>query len=395
MADETLQDSGAEKTEKPSARQIQKWRRQGRVARSRDLVIACQLIFFFFCLYPCGPIVADCVAEIYRYSLTISAAEATGVEWMTDRLRTVFAQLSVLLLFACAIMTCATITGSLIPDGLVWSPSVMRPQAKRINPVTGIRRIFSLRGLVELLKAVSKTVLLALSATAFFMLHFRAIASLGDLPAGGGGTGMFTLLGRAGLLLSAVMVLIALLDTLWQKYRLNKQMMQTRSQSRESQKEEEGPPEARSRRRDIRHRRAMAMRQQMLASLPEADVIITNPAHFAVALRYRAKEQAAPVVIAKGVDFLAELIIRLGRQAQKPVIIQPSLARALYYHVKVGDEIAPALYSALARVIVYLQQLEHYRSQQGDLPPKKPRIVVPPQYRHRNTHGQSNDSSSR
>ncbi|MFK0572415.1 flagellar biosynthesis protein FlhB [Endozoicomonas sp.] len=383
-------DSASEKTEEPSERQLLKSRKEGQVSRSRDLMIALHsLSVFLFLGFSdlASQVMSGVFGGAYPGSVPRPLSETLGntdfqAGWLMDRLRDAFALFPELLVPVAMVVIPAVVAGALMSGPFIFSLKVIAPKAQRISPAEGIKRIFSSKGLAEVIRATVKTLLLGLCLFFIIRYHFVEIMALSQWPLRDATLRGLQILLSAGLSLSLTLLLIAVPDVLWQKHSFRKKQMTTRQQARENLKDEEGSRESRERMRRTQLQKASVVRKKMLDAVPGADIIITNPDHFAVALQYRPGEQRAPVLIARGVDFLADLIISLGRRAGKPVMIQPMLARALYYHTEVDQEIAPDLYNAVAKIMVYLYQLNRYRSGQSKHNPGPPVIRVPDKYQY-------------
>ena len=378
-------DQGSEATEQPSERQKHKARQKGQVARSRDLMMALQLLAAFLLLgqsSDVGQVVSN-MAMLGQIDSVVTATNSDGLAELLTRLKAAFALLPNLLITLYLMTVAGAIAGAWFSGPMIFSFRVVAAQAKRINPVSGLRRIFSRQGLAEVIRALLKTVLLASALYLLFRGFHTEIMALDayPTPARANIRALHIVLWSA-LSLTLMMLLIAVADVFWQKHRTQKQQLLTRQQVKDTLKNEEGSPQTRQRIRQTQQKMSSMMRQKMLDAVPNADLILSNPSHYAVALQYRTGTDTAPVLVARGVDHLAQLIISIGRSAGKPVLVQPLLTRALYYHTEPGQEIAPDLYQAVARVMVYLYQLDRYRTRQSAYCPSAPTIQVPKKYQH-------------
>src|SRR5699024_1060313 len=239
--------------------------------------------------------------------------------------------------------------------GWVFSGKALAPKFERLNPGKGLKRVFGPKGLMELAKAMGKFAVVALAA-GLFIRH--AIAHLMALPSMGVQAGMAAsvqLIGLALMTLSATLIVIALVDVPFQLHSHHKQLRMTRKEVKDEMKETDGNPEVKGKRRSMQQELAS---QRMMEAVPEADVVVTNPTHFAVALRYETERMAAPVVVASGADHLALAIRRKAEEAGVPRIEAPPLARALYRHADVGQPIPPALYVAVAEVLSWVYRVQ-------------------------------------
>jgi flagellar biosynthetic protein FlhB len=282
-----------------------------------------------------------------------------------------------LLLFApVAIATLlAALAGPLLLGGLKFSTEALQPKFERLDPIKGLGKIFAMRGLVELGKALLKLLFIG-AVLALLLRHWQ-----GELQATGSGSvtagiaQSISLMGRAALWFGSMLALIGGIDALYQKYDHGKNLRMTKQEIKDEMKESEGNPEMKGRIRQVQHAQA---RRRMMEDLPRADVVVVNPTHFAVALRYDDGHMGAPRVIAKGMDVLAQQIRLVAGSHQIPMVEAPPLARALYATTEIGREIPAALYVAVAQVLAYVYQLKQATAQ-GETPPAAPVPEVDPE----------------
>jgi flagellar biosynthetic protein FlhB len=261
-----------------------------------------------------------------------------------------------------------TFVGALIAPALLggwnFSPSAILPDFSRLNPLSGIGRVFSVQGLFELVKSIIKFTLIGACAGTYVWKHRFDLMGLGDLPT----RSAIAFLGQMviGTLewATAGLVIIALIDAPYQRWNYIRQMRMTRQEVRDEYKQMEGRPEVKAR---IRRLQQEMSRRRMMEQVPTADVVITNPTHYAVALKYAAEKMRAPVVVAKGAGEVAASIRDLAMKNRVPLVSAPPLARALYREVDLEDEIPVPLYAAVAKVLTYIYQL---RSWSGGERPK-------------------------
>jgi flagellar biosynthetic protein FlhB len=277
---------------------------------------------------------------------------------------------------ACApvfgVIMLAAILAPLALGGWSFSGQSLAPKFERLNPLEGVKRMFTMRSLVELLKALAKFGVVAVVAVIVLWNDAPEMMSLGRQPVEQAIGHAFKLSGQALLSISAGLVLIAAIDAPYQLWQYMQQMKMSREEIREEYKESEGSPEVKGRIRQLQQQMA---RQRMMQDVPKADVIVTNPTHFAVALRYDDKRMRAPVVVAKGVDLLAARIREVAAEHGVPVFEAPPLARVLYRQVDIGAEVPSTLYVAVAQVLSYVFQLR-VAKRSGMQPPARPTVEV-------------------
>jgi flagellar biosynthesis protein FlhB len=247
---------------------------------------------------------------------------------------------------------------------------VLAPNFTRLSPIAGFGRMFSMRGVVELAKAFAKFGLIALIAAIFLWVKRAELLQLGSEPPAAAISHAITLSGHALLALAGALVLIAAVDVPWQLFQHMKQLRMTRQEIRDELKESEGNPEVKGKIRQIQQDMA---RRRMMQEVPKADVVVTNPTHFAVALRYDDKRMRAPIVIAKGADAVAARIREVATEHNVPLFEAPPLARALFRSVDLNREVPATLYVAVAQVLTYVYQVRAAR-QSGAIPPAPPTI---------------------
>jgi flagellar biosynthetic protein FlhB len=269
----------------------------------------------------------------------------------------------------------AALAAPLVIGGWNLSPGVLAPDFSRLSPLAGFRRMFSARGLVELSKAFLKFLLVAAIAIAFLWMKTDDLLALGSQPVLAAVGQAVSLSGQAFLFIAAALAIIAAIDVPYQLYQHSQSLKMTRQEIREEMKESEGSPEIKGRIRQVQESMA---RRRMMQEVPKADVVVVNPTHFAVALRYDEKRMRAPIVVAKGADEIAARIREVASEHLIPIFEAPPLARALYRHVALNDPVPANLYVAVAQVLTYIY---HVRAAQrsGVTPPPPPKIETPPE----------------
>lgn len=368
------QDKSQERTEQATPKRRQDARKKGQAPRSRELNTTAVLLAGAGTLVLFGGAIGEGIAAIMIDSLSPSRELAFDA----PLLPTVFGQSAmvalVLLLPLFAAVLIAALAGPAMLGGLVFSAQALQPKLEKLNPIAGLKRIFSLNGLMEFAKTLAKFVVV----TGAGLLVLRHIAP--DLLMAGEASIETAVPGLAAaaawvlVVLASVMLLIAAVDVPFQLWNHSKQLRMTRQEVRDEMKETEGRPEVKGR---IRQLQQEMSRRRMLKDLPTADVIVTNPSHFAVALRYDETRMRAPVVVAKGVEHLAARIREIGREHRIPVFEAPPLARALYWTTEIGHPIPASLYLAVAQVLTYVLQLRRANQGQGHWP-DRPQVSVDP-----------------
>jgi flagellar biosynthetic protein FlhB len=366
--------SSQERTLEPSAKRLEEARREGQVPRSRHLAHLLLLGGAALALFLLAdPLLAD-LRALLAQGLTLDAAAARDPARMSARL----GQLTAHALLAAGpvllILLAAAFAAPLAVGGWLFVPHLAAPRLERLSPMQGIGRMFSLAALAELGKVLLLCVLLAAVGFGYISRHVEDFASLAQMNLGVGLVHFGTMAGTAFLLLVATLGAAAAIDVPLQIFNHRKQLRMTPDQAKREQKESEGDPHLKAR---IRSAQRDMARKRMMAAVPKADVVVTNPTHFAVALKYMEARHRAPVVVAKGTDAVAERIKELARANGVPQLEAPPLARALFKHVEIGGEIPAPLYAAVAQVLAYVFQLQRFAHGAGPRPAEPREIEVP------------------
>lgn len=361
-----------DRTEQPTPKRLEDSRRKGQLPRSRELGMAAVMLTGALMLTATGGKLAGAVQEIMTRSLSFDHATLIDPMSMSRALAdTAFAALGVFapLMVALAV---AAVLGVVSVGGFILSPAPLAFKGERINPIKGLGRIFSLNSLVEVLKALAKALLIGGMAVGFLSYASDTVLGLSGEPLREAlGTAM-TLCLRTLLLCSCGLLLIAAIDVPYQMWSHRRQLRMTRREVMDELKETDGRPEVRGKIRQLQQEIA---KRRMIADVATADVVVTNPTHFAVALRYEDGRMRAPTVIAKGTDHVAARIRAAADEHRVPLFEAPLLARALYWTTDIGQEIPAPLYVGVAQVLTYIYRLKVVRSEGGEWP-DKPGITV-------------------
>jgi flagellar biosynthetic protein FlhB len=276
---------------------------------------------------------------------------------------------------ALAIMAVA-LASPLLIGGWLFTPKAFAPNFMKLNPAKGLGNMVSTNALVELLKAIGKTIVVGAVAYMVVMHQKDAVLGLAVEPLRSGSAHMVDLLGSAFLFIVGGLGLIAAIDGPYQVWHYANKLKMTRQELTQESKESDGNPQVKAKIRQLQ--REMAKRR-MMEAVPTADVVVTNPTHYAVALKYADGQRGAPKVVAKGTDEVAAKIRELARENKVALLEAPALARALHKHTDIGDEIPEALYAAVAEVLAYVFQLRSYSKHGGKHPDRPTKLAVPPE----------------
>lgn len=369
MAEE--QDS-QERTEQASARRLADARKHGQVPRSRELNTMMVLLAGSAGLYATSGQMTRSVEDLFRLTLSwpreVAFADGQMLLLLAGAVRD--ALLGLAPFFGVMLLIC--IFAPLAVGGWNFSVEALEFKFDRMDPSKGISRVFGRRGVIETVKALAKFLLIGGVALLVLRSEFSAVMNLGHGDAEANIVAAVHLVGRAFVIVASTTILIALFDVPFQLWEHGRQLRMSRQQVREEMKETDGQPEVRAR---IRRMQQEIATRRMMAEVPRADVIVTNPTHFAVALRYDSDRMRAPRVVAKGADLIAARIRDVAAQHRVPTLSAPPLARALFHSTKLNHEIPAGLYVAVAQVLAYVVQLRAGAAVKppGDLP-------IPDQY---------------
>jgi flagellar biosynthetic protein FlhB len=372
MADS--EQSGQEKNYDPSAKRLEDARREGQIPRSRELAHLIVLGSAAGILLALAGPLMKAGLNVMGAGLTFDAAAVSDPTRMTARLGEITAGALLAVAPVLGVMLLAAVAAPLLIGGWMFAPQMALPKAERIDPFKGVARMFSAPALVELAKVLIVSVLLALVGGWAIVSQIDSFASLAHqgLPQALAHFGW--MLGIGFLLLVATLAVTSAIDVPFQIFHHRSKLKMTLEEVKREQKESEGDPYVKAR---IRSQQREMARKRMMAAVPQADVVVTNPTHFAVALKYSEGRSGAPVVVAKGADHVAEKIKELARAHGVPQLEAPPLARALYRHVDIGAEIPAALYTAVAQVLAYVFQLKRYAEGRAARPAEPRAIEVP------------------
>jgi flagellar biosynthetic protein FlhB len=363
-----------ERTEQPSEKRLREAREKGDIPRSRDLSGSVVVLAGVATLINGGEQSLEHVRKIYGLGLSYSR-DALFSDELSTRILSLAMHEALALFAPVAVATMlAALAAPILLGGLNFSTQALEPKFERLDPISGLGRIFAMRGLVELAKSLVKLLLIGTVLVLVLKNWQTDLMTTGRREVGAGMVMSFGLLGHAALLFGSVLALIGGADALYQKFDHSKRLRMSRQELKDESKESDGNPELKGR---IRQMQFQMARKRMMQELPKADVVITNPTHFAVALRYDDGRMGAPRVIAKGVDELAQQIRMVASSHRIPLVEAPPLARALYATTQLDREIPASLYVAVAQVLAYVFQLKQ-AAVRGDDPPPKPRPEVDP-----------------
>ncbi len=363
MAD---QDNDQERTEQATEKHLRDARKKGDIPRSRDLSAALIVLTTVGTLLALRPWMGTQLRNLMHIGLDYGRAQAMDSSGMSAAMTAAGLDALKLLapLFGVALL--ATLLSPILAGGFAFSGEALMPKFERLDPIEGAKKIVSLRGLVELGKSMLKVALIG-GVLTMVLWHSRIeLLATGRGSVHNGISTALDVIGRAALLFAGSLAVVGVVDMLWQRFEYARRQRMTRQEQRDEHKETEGSPETKSRVRNVQQQMAQ---RRMMEAVPKADVVVMNPTHFAVALKYDGDNMRAPRVIAKGLDLVAQRIRGVANKHDVPLVTVPPLARALYHTTRVGQEIPAALYVAVAQILAYVYRVRDAAAQVGDVPP--------------------------
>lgn len=368
------EDSDLERTEPASGRRLEQAREEGQVPQSRDLSTFLVLLVGVASLWISGAWMGQRMVGVVKSGLTFSRADAFDPMVMGKEMSLLFGDALVALVpFFVAVML-AAVAAPMTMGGLIFSGKAFQPDFTRMSPMKGLGRMFSVHGLAELVKSVLKVGLVTLVAWWVVRHHQDQLFALFQTSLKPGLASFLDMLFFSTLMIVMGMALVAAVDVPFQLWQYHSKLKMTKEEVRKESKEQEGDPMVKGRIRNLQRQMA---RKRMMAQVPKADVVVTNPTHYAVALKYEAASMGAPKVVAKGSGLLAQRIRELAEEHGVPLLEAPPLARALFKHAEPGDEVPAALYTAVAEVMAYVYHLNQFMKE-GGLPPQTPTSITVP-----------------
>ena len=367
------EDSDLEKTEAPTGRRIEQAREQGQVPHSRELGSFLVLIVSAGTVWFLGGWFVQRLSLVFRKGLVWDRRAVDDPEYALTRFSALSWDAVVAFWPLILALVLAALASPFLLNAWNFAPKAFTPDLTRLNPLNGIKRIFSWNGLVEMVKAVAKAGLIGGVAVWVIWREQDQLFQLLSLPLDAGLAMAGDMISWSFLLIVAAMFLIVAADVPFQLWQYYDKLKMTKEEVKQEHKEMEGSPEVKGR---IRRLQREAAQRRMMSAVPKADVIVTNPTHFAVALAYTAGMRA-PKVVAKGVDAVALRIREIGAEHGVPLLEAPPLARTLYRFAELEDEIPGALYNAVPEVLAYVYQLNRYREVGGSYPVPPRDLPIP------------------
>ncbi|MBL6959370.1 MAG: flagellar biosynthesis protein FlhB [Rhodospirillales bacterium] len=344
----------SQKTEDPTSKKLSKARSKGQAAISQEIKSWGIILAGAMGMILLAPGIMHDVSHIATKFIISPHAIAADFKHLRFVIAEVLLDLGIILWPFLLLLMVVALAGNVGQIGFMWATEKIKPDVSKISIVNGAKRLVSMRAIVEFLKGILKLIVVAIVAFGLAMPILHDLQVLPFFELTDSLNRIYIIAIRLMLGTVAVMTAVAILDFIYQKYAFTKQMKMSKQEVKDENKQSEGDPQIKARIRKLRVERAQ---QRMMAAVPEADVVVTNPTHYAVALKYDMQTMPAPKLVAKGVDSLAQRIREVAEDNDVPILENPPLARALYAAVELDDEIPPEHYKAVAEVIGYVMRL--------------------------------------
>ena len=385
-------EDGQEKTEQATPKKQEEARKKGQVPRSRELTTMAMLLMGAVSMTLMGGPIVQQLGGVMRMGLQIEKAKIFDPWALIEILSQAIYQGFMSLIPFLLVMLVTALAAPVALGGWAFSTEAMSFKTEKLNPLKGLKRIFAVRGLIELVKALAKFLLIGSVGAGLLWHYLPELMGLGREPVVSALAHLGSILSVSFIVLSASLLLIAAIDIPFQLWDHSKNLKMTRQEVKDEAKNTEGKPEVKAR---IRAMQREVAQRRMMQEIPKADVVITNPTHYAVALRYDADRMAAPVVVAKGVELVAGQIRAVATANNVPFFEAPPLARALYYSTDIEQQVPAGLYLAVAQILAYIFQLKASVAG-GPIPVQPDEVDVPDEYfqgpdSNSDPHSESND----
>ena len=371
-------ESGADKTEDPTEKRKKDSREKGEIARSKELNTLAIMLAGSIGLIIFGGALAQDMMEIMRYNFSISREALLNPDSMGAFLLHSGKIALIALQPVLITLLIAALVGPIALGGWLFAAGSLAPKFSRMNPAVGIKRMFSAKALVELLKALAKFFIILIVALLVLKADIDDLQRIAHEPLELAVIHSLQVVAWSALWMACGLILIAAVDVPVQLWESHKKLLMTKQEVRDEHKDQEGRPEVKQR---IRQTQREMSQRRMMSAIPDADVIITNPTHFAVALKYDPEKGAAPMLLAKGSDFLALKIREIGAKHDILLLESPALARSIYYSTELDQEIPAGLYLAVAQVLAYVYQIRQHQAGKGKRPDPLNDLPIPPDLR--------------
>ncbi|OCS84255.1 flagellar biosynthesis protein FlhB [Caryophanon latum] len=351
-----LQFFAGEKTEKATPKKRQDSRKKGQVLKSQDVTAAILLLMMFIGLFFIAPMMQERVLNIIREAMeTYVLTEDLSIESTMKLYTTFLVEMAIIVVPIMAIGVFAGVAANLVQFGFLFTGHPLKPDLKKMDPIKGIKKIFSVRALVDLVKSLLKIALIGTATVVVIWMYLEDVLKLAFMDPQDTMSMIAMLTGIMGIVSALVLLFISVIDYFYQRYDYEKNLKMSKQDIKDEHKNVEGDPQVKGKIKQ--KQREMAMRR-MMQEVPNADVVITNPTHYAIALKYDGDTMEAPRVVAKGTDFVAQKIKLIAKQHDVVMVENRPLARAMYDQVEIGDAVPEEFFKTVAEILAYVYRIK-------------------------------------
>nr|HIL75985.1 flagellar biosynthesis protein FlhB [Rhodospirillales bacterium] len=372
-------DSGQDKTEEPTEKRLSDAKKKGQIPRSRELNTFVALMTAAILMLFTGASIGHGLTKLMRQQMQLSREVIFDISSIGFYFEQVLLESMLLITPLVLMLTLAALLTPIVLGGWNFTTEAMSPKLSKMNPFKGLKRMFGVQGLVELLKSLVKVVLVFWVAGSLFDFYFDQFMGLSALPLIEAIKQTVDIVGFGFLILSSTLLVVVAIDVPYQLWNNKRQLKMSKQEVKDELKDQEGNPEIKG---QIRKKQMEMAQKRMMDQVPKADVIVTNPSHFAVALTYDLTGKGAPVVVAKGTDLIAAQIRNTAIAADVPLVAVPPLARALFYSTEIDEEIPTGLFLAVAQILAYVFQLKTATENGWGKPQMPSDVQVPNEYKY-------------
>lgn len=370
MSDNSSQD----KTEKPTQKKIDDARKDGQIARSKELATAGLILMSGSCLSWFAPLFSDFFSELFTTQMQLTREITREPQYMAVMFgEAIINMLKVLIPFILVLNLAVFLLG-MMPGGLIFVLKNIRPKMSKMNPLSGLKRMVSKDTLIELLKSILKISLIGFTLYKVLSLHWQDLIEMAQMPLLHVLNNAMSIMSMTLAFMGGALLLVAAIDLPYQKWSMHKKLKMSKQEIKDEHKGAEGSPEVKQKIKQIQRQMSQA---RIDTAVPTADFVIMNPTHYAVAIKYDAERSQAPFVVAKGVDTMAQRIKSIAKNHDLEIIESPELTRAIYYSTQIDQEIPAQLYTAIAYILTHIMQLNAYRTGRGKQPNSLPNFKIP------------------
>jgi len=373
-------ENGTDRSEEATPERVRKSKEKGQVARSKELATASVLIAAALAFLSFGGRLAHELSLMMKHALSFERSVVFSPEYMWLHITGSVKGLALPMFLILFMLFVISILGSSLLGGMLFSTKAIMPKWSKLSPKAGLKRMLGVQAWVELLKSILKVLVVIGMAWWILAATFEHILHLSVTPMPASVFEALDMLAWMFLMLCCSMLLIVVIDVPYQIHKHSEELKMTKQEVKDEYRNSEGKPEVKQRIRQLQYE---ASQRKMMGDVPDADVIVTNPTHYSVAIKYEQEGARAPFIVAKGVDFMALKIREVAREYEVPVMESPALCRAIYHTTEIGEEVPEELFVAIAQVLAYIYQLDQFRKGKSGRPKALPEnLKIPKNFQY-------------